>query len=230
MPVVIQARMGSKRLPGKVLRPICGKPLLEYLLERLDQCESIQTVVATSTQSHDDPIAEYCRHRQVTCMRGSENDVADRFLCCAQQFGFDKFVRLSADSPLLDVTIVDRCVLRFSESRCELATNVMPRSFPKGQSAEVLRTSSLSRAYKMMHDAEDLEHVTKFFYKNTHLFHIENVESEVSYDGINLVVDTEQDMRQIDAMIRKMTKPHWEYGLDEVVQLHRSTTCDATPV
>lgn len=229
--VIIQARMGSRRLPGKVLRTITGRPLLRYLLDRLDRCESIREyVVATSSRTTDNPIVAFCAQYGVACTRGSEQDVAGRFLHCASEFGFDSFVRLSADSPLLDMDILSRCARHFEENTCDLVTNIMPRTFPRGQSVEIMRTSSLARAYRLMQDDEDFEHVTRFFYTNPHLFRIENVASGENYGDIHFAVDTEDDLTRVAAIVSKMTKPHWRYGLDDVVCLYRLIASEAVAV
>ena len=229
--VIVQARMGSRRLPGKVLRTIKGKPLLQYLLERLDRCDSgREYVVATSTQPMDDPIVSFCADYGIACTRGSEPDVAGRFLQCAEQSGFDAFARLSADSPLLDMDILRRCVHRFAENRCDLVTNIIPRTFPRGQSVEIMWTSSLARAHHLMRAEEDLEHVTRFLYNNPQDFRIENVASRENYDDIHLAVDSEADLSRVTAIISKMTKTHWRYGLNDVARLYRLVASDAIAI
>jgi spore coat polysaccharide biosynthesis protein SpsF (cytidylyltransferase family) len=181
-------------------------------------------IVATSTDPSDAPIADFCEEIRTPCFRGSLTNVADRLRQAADVFCLDAFVRLSADSPLLDISIVQRCVERFVLSSCDLATNVFPRSFPRGQSAEVIRTSSLQHAFDMMAEPEDFEHVTRLFYRTPRMFHIENVVSPVSYGSMHLAVDSREDFAAVEAIVGVMDRPHWEYGLDEIAQLHRSET------
>lgn len=220
--------MGSHRLPGKVLRPICGKPLLQYLVERIERCDAINTfVVATSTETADDPIVEFCVEIGVEFIRGPERDVAGRFLQCAENFGFGSFVRVSGDSPLLDVRIIQRCIDRFHAVEYDLTTNIMPRTYPRGQSVEVLRTESLMRAYRSMTNPEEFEHVTPYFYNHPSQFKIGNVTSGKEYNGLHLAVDTFEDMRVIEAIVSAMDRPHWEYGLDDVVELCNSVVAGA---
>ncbi len=221
--IIIQARFGSSRLPGKVLRTINGKPLLEYLVDRLQHWGRLQPlIVATSTGAADTPIADYAAAQGLVCHRGPLNDVAKRLLDASHENALDAFIRISADSPLLDMAIVDRCLERFLTTDCDLATNVHPRTFPRGQSAEVIRQDSLARAYLEMAEPEDFEHVTRLFYRQANRYRIENIESDSQYPSMHLAVDTPDDWETCDAILRAMQRPHWEYGLKEIGELYRS--------
>jgi len=213
--------MGSQRLPGKVLRSVCGKPLLQYLIERLSRASRIgQIIVATSTNDVDTAIAHFCEEHAITCFRGSLENVADRFRRIIQQYELDAFVRVSGDSPLLDASILRRCWDRFVSTNCDLATNVFPRTFPRGQSAEVVRASSFLRACELMLQPEDLEHVTRFYYRNPSRYRIENVVAGTNYGGCHMAVDSPQDLVAFEQVVQSMNKPHWEYGLAEVADLY----------
>ncbi len=221
--IIIQARMGSTRLPAKVLRPISGKPLLEYLVERLQASDLVANlVIATSTSSQDDSIDRFCKTRGISCFRGSLTDVADRFLKAADMYGFESFVRLSGDSPLLDTHIITNCLNRYHQCDCDLVTNIFPRTFPRGQSVEIVRTSSLRRARAIMDEVEDLEHVTRVYYRKPDQFRIENVTSESEYSPMHLAVDTPEDWETCAAILHAMQRPHWEYGLKEIAELYRT--------
>ena len=221
--IIIQARFGSSRLPGKVLRTINGKPLLEYLLDRLRHYGRLKTIiVATSTEAIDTPIADYAAAQGVVCHRGSLNNVAKRLLNAAEEHALDVFVRISADSPLLDTTIVNGCLERFLGTDCDLVTNIHPRTFPCGQSVEVIRRDSLARAHLEMSEPEDFEHVTRLFYRQANRYRIENIESDTEFPSMHLAVDTPEDWQTCTAILRAMQRPHWDYGLEEVVQLYNS--------
>ena len=130
---IIQARMSSERLPGKVLQQIAGKPMLQYLLERLEHCEVLDgLVVATSVDESDTPITSFCQRYGVSCYRGDLNNVAGRFNDVLDSYGFDAFVRINGDSPLLDQRLVDKAVELFKQHEADLATNALVRSYPKG--------------------------------------------------------------------------------------------------
>jgi spore coat polysaccharide biosynthesis protein SpsF len=212
--------MGSRRLPGKVLAPIVDRPLLQYLLERLARCVSLDAVVvATSTEPADDPVARFCEERRIPCHRGPAENVAGRIRDAVAAAGFDVFVRVNGDSPLLDPGLVQRGIAVCVRERCDIATNVFPRSFPAGQSVEVLNTRAFERGYGGMRDPADLEHVTPFFYRHADEFAIHNFSASRDYGSLRLVVDTPEDLVRITSIVGRMDEPHWQYGLDEVAEL-----------
>jgi spore coat polysaccharide biosynthesis protein SpsF len=224
---VVQARMGSTRLPGKVLMELDGRPALDYLLERLRHAQTLDTViVATSTEPPDQAIARHCATAGVRCHRGDHDDVAARLLEAAQAAGLDALVRVNGDSPLLDQALVDRGVDLFRHGGRDLVTNVHPRSFPRGQSVEVIDCASLQAALPRL-SAHDREHVTTGLYRNSRELTIENFDAGpegVGPDGgeIRLVLDTAQDARLIEGVLHAMTRPHWQHRWPEVLALARS--------
>ena len=223
--VIVQARMGSRRFPGKVLCSVNGRPLLEYIVERISHCDRLETIIiATSTDDQDDPIANFCATRNIECFRGSLSNVADRFLKVAHKYNLERFVRISGDSILLDTKIICACLSRFDETKCDLVTNTYPRTFPHGQSVEVIRTSSFCRAFRLMTEPDDFEHVTRLFYRLPEKFRIENVKCTSKYKSMHLAVDTREDMQLCEAIIGSMKEPHWQYGLDDIAQLYASVT------
>lgn len=219
---IIQARMGSQRFPRKVLHTVLGKPILQYLLERVHQCGHLDaTIVATSTEPDDNLISDFCHTHNVACYRGPLNNVAGRFRHLLDLYQFEGVVRLCADSPLLDQSLIDQAVEIFLKGNFDIVTNVFPRSYPRGQSVEVLRTKTFCQTYQRMQDAFDLEHVTNFFYRNRHEFKIFNFSSATDYSNIRLCIDTRQDMNSIKAIASKMDKPHWLYGYQEIIRLYK---------
>lgn len=209
---VVQARMSSQRLPGKVLAPLAGRPALAYLLERL---EGLRVVVATSTDPSDDAIEAFCAERSVDCQRGPLDDVAARFALVVERLGLDAFLRVNGDSPLLDRRLVDRGLALFDETEPDLATNVFPRTFPHGQSVEVVRAETFLAA-RPEFEADDREHVTRFFYEHPERFRIENFAAPEPYAGPSLALDTPEDLERLDAILRRLTRPHVEVGWDEL--------------
>jgi len=229
--VIVQARMSSQRLPGKVLQPVAGKPMLQYLLERLERCQGVaEVVVATSTDQSDTPVAEFCRRYGVACQRGPLLDVAGRFKEVLDVYQFDGFVRISGDSPLLDCRLIERGLEIFRQDSFDLVTNVLTRTFPKGESFEIVRGSTFKAAYASIQTAEELEHVTKHFYQNQSHFNIFNITSPQFYGDIQLAVDSSQDLALITAIVGAMSRPHWQYGLEDVLQLYRQVAKPAEKV
>ena len=224
---VVQARMGSTRLPGKVLMELDGRPALDYLLERLRHAQTPDAViVATSVQPADDAIARHCAAAGVRCHRGAHDDVAARLLAGAEAAGLDALVRVNGDSPLLDQALVDRGVRLFRQGGRDLVTNVHPRSFPRGQSVEVIDCASLRGVLSRL-SAQDREHVTAGLYRDPDGLTIENFDAGADGMGpdggeTRLVLDTPQDARSIEAVLRAMRRPHWQHGWTEVLALARA--------
>jgi spore coat polysaccharide biosynthesis protein SpsF len=216
---IVQARVGSTRFPGKVLYRVQDKPLLEYLLERLAACKSIDEVcLATSEGDSDDPVAEFARGLGIACVRGPLDDVAGRFIAAASERRYDAAVRVCGDSPLMDPALVDRAVALFAEGDTDLVTNVHPRSFPRGESVEVFSAVSLRRAYPSM-DAEDREHVTRYFYDHADSYRVRSFTNDTNLSDVRLCVDTAQDMARFEALVAHMDRPQSTYGLSEVLAL-----------
>lgn len=201
MLTVVQARMSSKRLPGKVLAPLSGKPMLSWTAGRLKAaCMVSHLVVATSIEASDDPVAKFCDSEQIACYRGALNNVAQRFTELAIREGADALVRISGDSPVIDPEIVDTAIGVFRNDDCDLVTNVAERTFPKGQSVEVIRTSSLLHACDAMTEA-DREHVTSFFYTHRDIYRIVNFRSGEAAGTVQLSVDTAEDFAIMEKLL-----------------------------
>ncbi len=222
--IIVQARMSSSRLPGKVLRQSHGKAVLEYLLERLALCKSgAQVIIATSDDASDKPVEDFCVANKVPCFRGPLQDVAKRFLEAARKYKLEAFVRISADSPVMDPALVDNLISEFEKGEYDLVTNTFPRSFPKGQSIEVVRTASFERAYPQMSEPGDFEHVTQLFYRKPEGWKIKNVPSGGDYAAVNLCVDTMDDFELFDAMVERMDRPFADYRWPDMVRLREQT-------
>lgn len=220
---IVQARMGSSRLPGKVLREVAGKPILQYLLENLQRSKRLAgVVVATSTSAGDMPIVELCERLGVDVFRGDQADVAGRFLDVIETRDAQAFVRISGDSPLLDSRLVDRAVGRFERDDCDLVTNLRPRSYPRGQSVEVLNSQVFRDAYRAMSCREHFEHVTRWFYENEDQVKISNFRAMRDWSDIRLAVDTAEDLHMIARIVKRMERPHWQYELSEIIEIYKS--------
>jgi spore coat polysaccharide biosynthesis protein SpsF len=215
---VIQCRMNSSRIPGKVLCQAGGKPLLQYLTENIRHCSSLgQIILATSLESSDDPVADFCLKMDMMCHRGPLMDVAKRFLEVVEIFKLDAFVRISGDSPFLDHRLVEDALTIYRNGKYDLVTNVLKRTFPKGQSVEIIRSKTYRMIYPLMVNSDEREHVTKYFYTHKDLFAIRNFESGDNYGAIQLSVDTPDDMRRFKTMVETMDRPHWTYTFRELI-------------
>lgn len=215
---IVQARMSSQRLPSKVLFKVAGKPMLQYLLERLEHCHCLDAiVVATSVDESDDPLAEYCRQNSVACYRGSLTDVAGRFKEVLDVYKFHSFVRVCGDSPLLDQSLIEKGVGIFKVGDFDIVTNAKDRTYPRGQTVEILRADTFRHGYERMRTKDELEHVTPYFYKHSELFKIHNLSLPLNLNNIQLSVDTAEDMNTFAGIVSRMERVHWEYKLDDIL-------------
>lgn len=214
--------MSSARLPGKVLKRLAGKPMLAWLLERMLLVETVpKVVVATSDREDDDGVASLAEAMNVLCFRGSVDDVLGRFLGAALQYRLDAVARVNGDSPFLDPGIVREAVQLFTESDVDIVTNVYPRSFPKGQSVEVIATAALQRAAQEA-SAEEREHVTTHFYARPDDYRILNFAMPRPRPEIQMSVDTEADFAIAEAMLHSMSRAPREYDLESLLELRMS--------
>jgi spore coat polysaccharide biosynthesis protein SpsF len=220
---IIQARYSSQRLPGKVLRPLCGKPLLAHLVDRLRRSAVLDVVaVATSTDPSDDAVAEFCAGAGIACERGALDDVLGRIQTAARALKLDGIVRVSGDSPLLDPVLVRQAVKLFCRGDWDLVTNVQVRSFPKGQSVEVIAAAALARVAAMARTAAEREHVTPYLYANPNLFRIRNLAARVARPMLQLSVETAEDFARIEAILTVAGARADRLGLEEIVELAES--------
>ena len=217
--------MTSSRLPGKVLRQLGGQPALDLLLDRLRLAGEVDVIaVLTSDEASDDPIAGHCSSQGVPCHRGPLDDVLTRFAQGATAFGLDGSVRVNGDSPFLDPELVNMGTALFRAGAADVVTNVHPRSFPVGQSVEVIRREALEIAAAEVGDPYQREHVTPFFYERPDRFRIESFSADGDYGGDSLALDTAEDAADFDALIELMDRPPSEYGWREVLDLRRGLT------
>lgn len=202
MLAIVQARLNSFRLPGKMLMELSGRVVLGRVLDQVAGARRVgRIVVATSQESSDDGIADFCRGEGVICHRGPLDDVAERFRRAAREEAVEAFVRVNGDSPLIDPALIDRAIAYYEQDECDLVTNVFVRSFPKGQSVEVLRFATFDRLCAEMIGADDKEHVTKAIYENPAPFRIVSFTSGVDAGAINMSIDTREDFDRVAALI-----------------------------
>jgi spore coat polysaccharide biosynthesis protein SpsF len=210
---VIQARQSSRRLPGKILMNLRGRPSLDYLIEALAHAARLDGVVlATSTDTSDDATTQYAAERAIPCHRGSLDHVALRLLRAAEEQHADALVRINGDSPLLDPAVVDQGIELFRARHVDVVTNVQPRSFPKGQSVEVIAVPALRAAVEQMSSPHDREHVTPFLYTHPERFRIAAFVSEVARPEVQLSIDDADDFARCAAILAALPGAPWQVG------------------
>jgi spore coat polysaccharide biosynthesis protein SpsF len=192
---IIQARMSSTRLPGKVLLDLAGEPMLARVVERTQQASTIdRVIVATTVEPDDEPIAELCRSRGWAVSRGSRDDVLDRYYQAAVTDGADPIVRITSDCPVIDPGVIDLVVKQLTAG-IDYASNINPRrTFPRGLDVEAFPFSALSTAWRDDREATGREHVTPFLYRHPERFRVALVESDrPDAAGHRWSVDTPED-------------------------------------
>ncbi len=202
MLAIIQARSNSKRFNKKVLFPIKGKLMIDRVILSVKKSKSIsQLVVATSKNKSDDKLVAHLKKSKIKYFRGDLNNVAKRLVNAAKNFKYNYFLRISGDSPLIDCKIIDKAVKIFDKNNnFDIITNVFPRTFPKGQSVEIINVNTISNNLNKMNKSQK-EHVTQYFYKNSSNFSIKNFKSKKKLK-INFAVDEKKDIDNIMKFIK----------------------------
>jgi len=188
--------MGSTRLPGKVLQPILGKPMLWWVMHRLSRCRQFdQVVVATTTSPLDDPLVRLCTHEHWSAFRGSEEDVLDRYHRAAKQFRADHIVRITSDCPLIDPAVTDHVVASYFSAAPspDYVSNTLQRTYPRGLDVEIFSLRSLEIAWRE-DNSTWREHVTPFIYRHPERFVLRGVTNPVDFSHQRWTVDTPTDL------------------------------------
>lgn len=216
--VIIQARMTSTRLPGKVMKLLGGKSLLENIYERIARAKNIDAVViATSYELSDNPIVDMCKTNHMKYYRGSLDNVLERYYKCAKHYGADVIVRCTGDNPLIDPQIIDEAIFHYKD----LDTDYLyyKRRLPLGMGVEVFNFKSLSKAYNEAENEECLEHVTPYIINNPKMFEVieyeDNKDEDLSY--LRFTVDTDKDFGFVSKIYDSF--PNSDFSYIEILKL-----------
>ncbi len=220
---IIQARMGSSRLPGKVLKPICSQPMLGWVVKRASRSHLISNIiVATTTDASDDLIETFCKSEGILCFRGSEFDVLDRYFQAAKIAKADVVVRLTADCPLIDASLIDATIEKLLEEKADFAANRLPppykRTFPIGLDTEVATFKAMETAWKFAVKPFEREHVMPYLYDPQNNFKVLIIDAQKDYGNQRWTVDTSEDLE----FIRQVTKKFdclMDFGWEEVIKI-----------
>jgi spore coat polysaccharide biosynthesis protein SpsF len=220
--IIVQARMGSSRLPGKVLMKIKGKTVLEHIYLRLKQVNSVNhIIIATSNLPADDPIVQLCENLKVDYFRGSEDHVLERYYEAALKFDLEVIVRVTGDCPLIDPKVIEQMLNRYHELMPDILTNAgldeNHRTFPRGLDAEVFSIEVLKKAYNLAWHDYQREHVTPYIYENFDNIHI--FKNPENYSNIRITLDTMQDYEFIKGIYEDLYKGNHIFYLKEIVSL-----------
>ena len=205
---IVQARMGSSRLPGKTLLKIDDKKtVLEFGINQLTSSNLLdKIIVATTNLKSDDVIENFVKNMNVDVFRGKSNDVLDRYFQCAKHFSIDTIVRITGDNPLVDPTIIDNLIQKFTLNSYDYLSNAHVRTFPYGTEVEIFSFESLEQAWKNAILPSEREHVTPYFYNNSNLFNIHNEKQSNDISNLRWTVDREDDLFLVKSIVSKIIK------------------------
>lgn len=230
---IIQTRMASTRLPGKVLMKAVGKTFLELLLERVKHSKHIkETIIATTTNPKDDVLFDFCKQKNILVFRGSENDVLDRYYQTAKEFNADLIVRITSDCPLTDMHIVDRVIDTFLKGNYDYVSNIAPPTYPDGLDVYIFSFKALENAWKETKYTENpqtqsekddnyrREHVTPYFWQNPKTFKVGNVsQKEDLSQKHRWTLDYEEDYQFIKRVFEELYKEGQTFYMEDILKL-----------
>lgn len=201
--VIIQARMGSTRLPGKVMKDLCGKTVLQHVIERVRiGCENI--VIATSDKPQDDAIEAEAKRCGAKVFRGSEHDVLSRYYGAAKENNADLVVRVTSDCPLYDGFLLRDMLAYFKDE--DYLSNCLERRFPRGLDTEIFTFAALEKAHKEAKQDFEREHVTPYINRNPELFKIRHYKQQPDLSALRWTLDTDEDWQMIEAVYKALYK------------------------
>jgi spore coat polysaccharide biosynthesis protein SpsF len=202
---IIQARMGSTRLPGKVLKDLAGETVLARVVARVRRCREIgQVVVATTREPEDEAIVDECRRLSVQVFRGEVHDVLDRYYQAAMEQKAEAIVRITSDCPLIEPEITDATIRGFLDSRPDYASNVLERTYPRGLDTEIMTWDALSRSWREAKHPHQREHVTPYIYENAGQFTLLSVKGDIDYSSHRWTLDQPEDLAFLRAVYERM--------------------------
>jgi spore coat polysaccharide biosynthesis protein SpsF len=218
--IIVQARMTSTRLPGKVLLPLAGEPMLTRLVERLCRVERADgIIIATTTNATDDAIAALCERLGVPSHRGSEHDVLSRYADAARLHGASVVVRITSDCPLIDPALIDRLIATHAEGGSDYVSNMLPPSWPYGMAVEVFSAAALQQANTEATQAAEREHVTPFLYWHPERYRLRNVASPVDLSHHRWTVDTPEDYELVRRLFEALHPAQPNFSQADILSL-----------
>lgn len=218
---IVQARVGSTRLPGKVMLKLDEKnTVLQYVINQL-QCSKLieKIIIATTTLDEDNEIVNHVKDLNMDVFRGSSENVLDRYFQCAQSFSFDTIVRITADNPLIDPNIVDDVITEFLTNSLDYITNTTPRTYPHGTEVEVFSFAALEKAWKKAKKPSEKEHVTIFIKDPKNGFNLENITNVENFSNLRYTVDKKEDLVLVKEIVKNIhNRP---ILLQDIIELYR---------
>lgn len=216
---VIQARVGATRLPGKVMMKVLDKPILEYVIERVNRAKLIDEVIVATTENKEDlPIVDLAARLDVRVYCGSENDVLDRFYQAAKLFKIKNIVRITSDCPLIDPDIIDMVIEKHINAGADYTANIIKETYPDGEDVEVFTFESLKRAWRSAKLASEREHVTPYIRKHIKLFKIVNIECDDDLSNKRWTIDEPADYEFVIQIYQALYHKNPFFGMRDILE------------
>lgn len=221
---IIQARMGSTRLPGKVLKNVGEKPLLLHMIERVRKSKKLdKVIVATSILEKDNVIEDFCKENNIDYFRGSESDVLQRYYECAKSYSLDVVVRLTADCPLIDFFMIDKCLENFNEDpELSYYANTCPANlstYPNGSDIEIFSFNALEKANALENSTEGREHVTHYMCREKEIFKTGMLKNSQDWSRYRYTVDNHEDFEVVSFLFDEINKKKIDGTTQEIVKI-----------
>tara|TARA_B110000114_G_scaffold164401_1_gene183902 strand:+ start:336 stop:1067 length:732 start_codon:yes stop_codon:yes gene_type:complete len=220
---IVQARMGSSRLPKKVLMDIEGTSSLKFMIDRVKKSTLIdKIIVATTNDERDDEIVEFCNDNNILCFRGSENDVLDRYYQSAKKYEATTVVRLTSDCPLIDPDLIDETINLFLKEKADYASNAVPpdkKKYPDGSDVEVFSFDALQRSWIETTDIKDREHVTFYMWNKGKDFKTKMLENTCDWGKYRITVDYKEDLDLVRKIVKKLKDNNLIGSTKEIIEI-----------
>jgi len=220
--IIVQARMTSTRLPGKVMEIVCDKPILEHLINRLKTIRSAdQIVIATTVNDTDNQIVNLCKKLDTLYYRGSEEDVLGRYYEAAVEYGGEVIIRITSDCPVIDPEVVDYLIKFYTNNieKYDYVSNTLKRSYPRGMDTEIISFKILKDAHFNAYDPIDREHVTPYITKKQHQFRLHNILYDIDMSRYRWTVDTPEDLELITRIYDALYYKNPLFSLNDILDL-----------
>ncbi|WP_196008126.1 cytidylyltransferase domain-containing protein [Clostridium tyrobutyricum] len=222
---IVQARIGSTRLPAKVLKKICGKTVLEHDIDRLKRVKNIDNIViATTTLERDNIIIEEAKRLNVSYFRGSEEDVLSRYYYAAIENKADVIVRVTSDCPLIDSEVTEKIIQYYldNNTKYDYVSNTIDRTYPRGLDTEVFSFKALEKAFNEAESLRDKEHVTPYIWDNPRIFRLAQYKNKVKYSHLRWTLDTKEDFQLISGIYDKLySKKENKFNMNDILNLYK---------
>jgi spore coat polysaccharide biosynthesis protein SpsF len=219
--IIIQARMGSTRLPGKSLMMVKDKPLIGYVIDNLKDISCVDEIIlATTSSPKDNPLARYVQSRGVSIYRGSETDVLDRYYEAAKAHQGGVIIRITGDCPLIDPRIIEQAFKKFKAGRYDYLSNTLKRTYPRGLDVEIFTFRALEEAAREATEPAEREHVTPFIYNRPDRFKLGSLTGRPDLSNHRWTVDTQEDLDLITAIIEGVEQPRTTKHILQLFKRH----------